>query len=200
MTKRQEAAASTKRKIIEAAKRLITEKGFEAVSVEDITRECGVAKGTFYTYFKRKEDITPEISMEFFESMAEEFAEINEIPVYDRLRRYMHRFMELVQSNGIRICRQWNCQVIDPQDCNGYEESKLKYDIDSLIRILTAWVEQKALKKNTPVDTISYIIISQLYGMMLCWCMSDGRLEPQNLIDSFCDEQLEGLLKKYLNR
>ncbi len=38
------------------------ERGFDRVSVEDITRDSGVAKGTFYHYFKCKEDVVAELS------------------------------------------------------------------------------------------------------------------------------------------
>lgn len=43
-------AERTRAKLLESAKRLIGERGFDKVSVEDITRDSGVAKGTFYHY------------------------------------------------------------------------------------------------------------------------------------------------------
>ena len=55
MTGRQLAAQETKKKILAAAKRLIGERGLADVSVEEITEACGVAKGTYYTYFKKKQ-------------------------------------------------------------------------------------------------------------------------------------------------
>lgn len=57
MTNRQLAALETKKKLLHAAKEIICEKGLANVSVAEITKKCGVANGTFYTYFKRKEDI-----------------------------------------------------------------------------------------------------------------------------------------------
>ena len=57
LTKRQQGALVTKRKIIEAATELISENGLDAINVEDITNKAGVSKGTFYTYFKKKEEI-----------------------------------------------------------------------------------------------------------------------------------------------
>ncbi len=35
----------------------VTEKGFQKTSISDIVNEAGVAKGTFYLYFKDKLDI-----------------------------------------------------------------------------------------------------------------------------------------------
>jgi AcrR family transcriptional regulator len=43
--------------LIATASRLFRQNGFNAVSVEDIVAETGVAKGTFYLYFKTKTDI-----------------------------------------------------------------------------------------------------------------------------------------------
>jgi AcrR family transcriptional regulator len=61
-----------------AAERLIAEKGFYNTKVEEITKEAGVAKGTFYLYFKTKEDIFKEV----FKHRAEEY-KIKILPVYE---------------------------------------------------------------------------------------------------------------------
>lgn len=44
-------------KMVAASMRLFSQKGFYSTSVDDIVREAGVGKGTFYRYFKSKEDI-----------------------------------------------------------------------------------------------------------------------------------------------
>jgi AcrR family transcriptional regulator len=43
--------------IIECAKRVFMRLGFDAASMNDITREAGVSKGTIYVYFQNKEDL-----------------------------------------------------------------------------------------------------------------------------------------------
>jgi len=43
--------------MVEAAEQLWAERGFDAVSVEDICLQASVAKGTFYFYFPRKEHL-----------------------------------------------------------------------------------------------------------------------------------------------
>ena len=43
--------------IIEGAKRVFMTLGFDAASMNDITREAGVSKGTIYVYFENKEDL-----------------------------------------------------------------------------------------------------------------------------------------------
>jgi AcrR family transcriptional regulator len=51
---REKKKIETKSKIFEIAGRLFKEKGFENVTVDEITREAGIAKGTFFNYFPTK--------------------------------------------------------------------------------------------------------------------------------------------------
>jgi len=71
MTKRQINAMETRRRLISAARVILATKPFEDVSIEDITKKVGVSTGTFYTYFKRKEDIVSELRSDDFFNIAE---------------------------------------------------------------------------------------------------------------------------------
>ncbi|QNM16149.1 MULTISPECIES: TetR/AcrR family transcriptional regulator [Fusobacterium] len=46
-----------KKEIIKGVKTLVLKKGYNNVSVEDITTYIGIAKGSFYTYFKSKNSL-----------------------------------------------------------------------------------------------------------------------------------------------
>ena len=47
----------TKRRIFDTAMKLFAEKGYSETSVEEITAVTGIAKGTLYYHFAKKEDI-----------------------------------------------------------------------------------------------------------------------------------------------
>ena len=47
----------TKRKIFETSMKLFAQKGYDATSIEEITANVGVAKGTLYYHFSSKEEI-----------------------------------------------------------------------------------------------------------------------------------------------
>jgi len=57
----QSAGADTRNKLIEAGKRVIYEKGYHSARVSDITAAAGLAHGTFYLYFRTKEDFLLEL-------------------------------------------------------------------------------------------------------------------------------------------
>ena len=93
MNKRQKSAVETKRKLIIAGLELIKEKGFGSINVEEITKKAGVAKGTFYIYFKHKEDIVLEISRTPFGEIVNELKEMNNAELFEKLQHYFHRFI-----------------------------------------------------------------------------------------------------------
>ncbi len=54
---RGQARAKTRDAVLEAALRLFAERGYLAVRVEDIAREAGVSRATFYKHFAEREEI-----------------------------------------------------------------------------------------------------------------------------------------------
>ncbi|CAG7644443.1 TetR/AcrR family transcriptional regulator [Paenibacillus allorhizosphaerae] len=47
--------------ILDTATYLFTQFGYEQISIQDINRACGIARGTFYLYFNNKDDLLNQI-------------------------------------------------------------------------------------------------------------------------------------------
>jgi AcrR family transcriptional regulator len=56
-TRQSDRTRSTRRKLLDAAKRIFAKDGFEAARLEDIAAGAGYTRGAFYANFKSKEDI-----------------------------------------------------------------------------------------------------------------------------------------------
>lgn len=199
MNKRQLEAQKTKRKLITTALELFKNTGFYEINVEDITRVAGVSKGTFYTYFKRKEDIVLEISRTPFVEIVNELENMENSSLIEKLTHYFHRFMECVEFSGIHICRQWTRDTLEPKKVSDDKDSqKWHYDFEMLKGILENSVKNNELKADTPIELLTHIMICELYGMMTCWCMSDGTFEPLDWTSRFCECQLKEIFEPYL--
>ncbi len=61
MTRIVKAADERRGEIIQAAQQLFYFEGYEQVSISQIIQKVGIAKGTFYHYFKSKEDLLDQI-------------------------------------------------------------------------------------------------------------------------------------------
>ena len=57
ISKIQEKKNEKENKILKSSYKLITEKGINSTSIQDIVDDAGIAKGTFYLYFKDKYDL-----------------------------------------------------------------------------------------------------------------------------------------------
>jgi len=60
MSQRSLNALETKNKLLSTAMMLFTQRGFDKVTVDDITRFAGVSKGTFYNHFTAKDEVLVE--------------------------------------------------------------------------------------------------------------------------------------------
>lgn len=199
MTKRQENALKTRQKLLDAAVKLIEENGLNDLNIENITNAAGCAKGTFYVYFPHKEDIVFEICRELFERIERRMQKMTDKNLIDRLHYYFESFMAEVEQYGINICREWIRGVIDPNKApENMDNTKWQFDIDMLKEILAQAVAEGELKKNTPIEILTHIIICELYGMMTCWCMSDGVFEPQEYTQKVFNLQIKPILNNYL--
>jgi len=65
----------TKQQIIDAAFRLIAEKGYDAMSIEEIMTEIGRTKGAFYSHFQSKEELLYEVMRTKLDRKFNEIAE-----------------------------------------------------------------------------------------------------------------------------
>lgn len=75
---------------------------------------------------------------------------------------------------------------------------KYAYDHKHLTDFLNDAVKEGLLKKSTPVDTLVHLFMSELYGMMTCWCMSDAKFDPGKWVGRFAKLQLPNLLAPYV--
>ena len=199
MTKRQENALKTRQKLLDTTVDLIINGDFHTLNVEDITKACGCAKGTFYTYFKNKQQISCEVCRKLFDQIALRMQQMKDKTFLERLEHYFESFMVEVERYDINICREWIRNVIDPKVADEeWDNTKWQFDIKMLQDILKQAVKDKELKPDAPIELITHIIISELYGMMTCWCMSDGVFEPKDWTNKVFKTQVEPMLKPYL--
>ncbi|RUW36859.1 MULTISPECIES: TetR/AcrR family transcriptional regulator [unclassified Mesorhizobium] len=93
--------------IIEGARRVFIDKGFEAASMNDITREAGVSKGTIYVYFANKEEL--------FEALIEEERGTIFKNMYDVLDHADDLRETLVKFGKVLVMKITSAKVIQAQ-------------------------------------------------------------------------------------
>ena len=196
---RQARAAETRKRIVAAAKKMITENGFENVSIEDIAKEAEVSTGSFYTYFKKKEDVIEELNQLSFYRLAEITNEMKDKGLDDRLKYYCRQFLSEIERVGIEICRQWIRNNITPvnMEISGKETTKYNHDYLAMKSLLEEGISRGELAADTPVDEMALYINAQLYGLMVAWCMTDASVVGSDRTDAFWETVMKPALMPY---
>lgn len=200
MTNRQLAAMETKEKLLKAGKQLICKKGLANTAIEEITEAAGVSKGTFYTYFKRKEDIIFELSKSMFGEILDH-AKAFDGDFIGKLTSYMIHFSGYIEQGSVRLSQEWvrnvvNSDLVDSQ----YDKGKLQEDLASVHELILFGAENGLLKAEVPAKELSQVVVDLLYGQMLCWSMSGGNYSLKQRTQDFCSRYLKGLFKEYINK
>ena len=195
MEKKRVAAERTRRKIMDAAEKLISERGFDNVTVDEITAEAGVSKGSFYTYFKRKEDVVGKIAREHFEDMRERSDGL-ESGVCDKIAAFLTESMKYIVKSGVKLSQQWMKCGMEPELTTDVS-NKFSYDMRVIREILDAAVKSGELAPETPAEIIARLVTVEYYGAVACWGLTDGALDPVELLENYCALQLRPSLREY---
>lgn len=86
-----------KNNIIKVAKKLIIREGYKKTTIQKITDELGIAKGTFYNYFKSKAELIIILVLENIEKIKERNEEIlkKENSIEEILKKYIKNIILL---------------------------------------------------------------------------------------------------------
>jgi AcrR family transcriptional regulator len=92
----------TRNALLESALRVLDQKNFTEVTVDDIVCEAGLARGTFYIYFKDKYDILAALARRLNDELfARSHIEIDRhAPAYDRIRSSLRQVIATWEQHG----------------------------------------------------------------------------------------------------
>ncbi|EJR54656.1 hypothetical protein IIM_01596 [Bacillus cereus VD107] len=148
--------------ILETAEKLFVTKGYTKTTVNDILKEIGIAKGTFYHYFKSKEEVMDEIIMRIIKAdvaKAKAIVSNPNIPVLDKLFRIL---MEQSPKTG-DIKEKMIEQFHQPNNAEMHQKSLVQsiiYLSPVLTEVLKQGIEEGIFSTPYPQETIELLISS----------------------------------------
>ena len=165
MTRRKQQAIETKQKLLDAADALVKERGFDAVSVDDIVAACGVAKGTFYHHFETKNDLLVYLTRSPYETLHRNFEATQGKPYLERLRLFLADWFEMLEQFNLHFAALYNRSdpSTEQQRLDG-KVSRIDEGLDIVHECLRGAGQSGELLPDTPVEDLSMALVFSMQG------------------------------------
>ena len=177
--------ARTRGLLHQALLSLILEKGYEAISVEDVCERANVGRSTFYGHFTSKDDLKRSGLEHLRRELLDRHRSVStslpagsrplsfSLPIFEHARDHMHLYRALVGSKGGAIAldtvRQILCDfirrelaVIGGKDETGVpRELIVRHIVGAYESVLTWWLDGGAKMSPQRMDEVFHRLMSE---------------------------------------
>ena len=179
--------------IIRIASRLLADKGFEAMTVDEVAASVGIAKASLYKHFSSKEDLAAAAMVRVMRRAQDYLQNLPPAPPMEQLRTVARWTMELKLSGEMPSLPSQNSTL----------RAKLMADMaymDGLIEVsdrLGAWIEaaqaQGLINRSLPAIAVLYTLYARACDPVLEFLRMGGQHDDAQIIDMVMASCFEGL-------
>ncbi|HCM28570.1 MAG: TetR family transcriptional regulator [Treponema sp. GWB1_62_6] len=182
LTTRKIQADKTRKKIYAVSISFMEKKGYNDTTIEEICKKAGVSVGTFYNYFKSKDDI-------FFDiyKMADEYFENTVIPklnesnanALDKIVIFFKYYASYNSKRGLEnISQLYNTK-------NRFFTIKKRFMQESLNKIIKDGQEANQITITTAPDEITDFLFIASRGVVYDWCIHQGKYDLEEKMEHY---------------
>lgn len=167
---------NTKKRIRESALRLFDERSFEEVTINEICKESGITKHTFYYYFKSKDDLLDNFYKIPCGLSMEEFTTILSMDSYvEQLWMISSKLIGFVKANGTDILRQIMIKNLsDDKGTFSFDTNEIKEVIKLQISIIEKAKKSGQILSVIPSKDLVAIFQQVFHSTMFIWIVRNG--------------------------
>ncbi|MFM1651484.1 TetR/AcrR family transcriptional regulator [Brevibacillus sp. B_LB10_24] len=156
---------------IAATTSLINEQGVVGVHIEKLCEQLSVSKGSFYWYFKNKEELLVRVAIRFHQKTTIELIKANEsIPdPLERIRQMIKNSFQVLIAD--RIHREiWALTFVYPE-LQSYMQQVDEERVDYIHKQFLLAEEEGRLKPGTCLWLHSLLLVSTFSGLLMRWAL-----------------------------
>ena len=183
--------------IIEVVNRMLADKGFDAMTVDEVAAEVGVAKASLYKHFPSKEDLAAAAMVRMMERAQAFLTTIpDKLSALDKLKMATRWMMQLKLAGQMPNLPSQNSSLRATLTSHrGY--------VDGLMHIsdtLGGWIEasQKAghISAQVPAIVVLYTIYARACDPVLEFLKVSGQYTPESMLDMVTNTCFDGLVAR----
>ena len=176
--------ANTRDRIIETGAEIIHRKGFNHTGIQEILNAAEVPKGSFYNYFKSKQDFGLQLIDYFsdqFSRIASEHMEDASVSPLNRLYGCLTAFMEFFESQDYAGGCPIGNLAQEMGDLSPVFRKRLKEAVDTMIetycRVLELAQKDRKVSKSLDIKETASFIVASWHGAIIQMKLAKS-LEP----------------------
>jgi len=186
-TKRKKQAIITKKRILNTALNLMKKHSIDEISVNDICKKAKVGVGTFYYYYKSKDDIL----LEVFQELDANFVKLYEtrlletISPYDYILRHCRCYTDFVTEKGVDFTRK----TYSIQSKFFVDKNRPLYL--TLSQFLTQMQQENVISPSVNIEALCRSITICMRGITHDWFLHEGNYNLTEAAIVFVETFLE---------
>lgn len=169
----------TKQQLYRCAMELFREKGYDQVSVDEIVRKAGTAKGTFYIYFSSKADIITEMLRQYDDYYDKVAAGLD--PAWSVERRLGHMIQASCRFTqdviGLDLIRVLYIREVSGSGREVRELNEERTLFHILVSLLEEGQRTGQCTQDMPAQELAMLILRGIRSTFFEWCCQDGALD-----------------------
>ena len=189
-------ATDAKARILKAGAQIVNLKGFYDTGLVEVLEAAKVPKGSFYFYFKNKEDFGLQLIdyfADYLKAKADDLYRDAGLPHVERIRRFFNFQAESFRKNNFKGGCPIGNLSLEMGDRNAKFRDRLNQIFADMKRDLTARLEQAQKRKEIPetidVGEAANFIISSWEGALMQMKVSKSTV-PHEVFDRMIFERL----------
>lgn len=176
----QQRTLDTRARLTAVAQELVTEKGFEALRIEEVVAGAEVAKGTFFAHFQDKDELMDLLIGERISALLDQMAARPAPRDVDQLAKRLMPLVDLMASERYVfdvILRRSGAAALE-------EIGPIALTFGRLEEILGEWIGKGTFRKDVPNDILVEGVeafLVQTLALNFCALHSDKRMKDRLL-------------------
>ena len=173
--------------ILEAARKIFLEKGYDQTSMRTIAEEIEYSPGTIYLYFKEKDEIFHALHEEGFRRFLMQMAPLQHVAEpFERLKAMGKVYMEFAENNRDFYDLMFIMKA--PMHHEKEEEWHMGHQALNFLKEVLRDCQSKGRFQGKDIEFLSFMIWSALHGMCALYCRErcqayhDVNIEPMDLM------------------
>jgi AcrR family transcriptional regulator len=177
---REMKVAKTKELLRDTLIELIEEKGFDAISVRDITLKAGLNRGTFYLHYRDKYDLMEKNQHYILEGLKEKLIHVKPSEMYEYYSKEMMYPPILQVFQYLMENRRFIKTLLSSKGDPAFPKKLKKLIRGSIYEKLVAIIEDQYLISIPHEYTIAFIS-SAFFGVIEQWLEKDEPNSPEEM-------------------